>query len=131
MCFVCFLLTTTQFASRRAFWPCSDQFFCTLVILKCLSHPIPVIKGRELSISWQALTWKGLIVGACTFSKRGTTLHCHGDRALLNSPQQQKIGNIEAREGKYGPSVSGDGTYFFMTLEAHLVQGEKASFKNC
>lgn len=110
VCFGCCSWTTTQFGPRRAFWPCSDQGFYTQVILKCLSHTMSFIKERELRISWQALTWKGLVVGGYTFSKPGTTLHCHGDRALLNSPQQQKIENTEAREGKYGPRASRDGT---------------------
>lgn len=65
------------------------------------------------------------------FPKTGTALNCHGDIALLNSPKEQKLGDLLAREGKYGPRGPGDDAYFFMSLEAHLVQGEKASFKNC
>lgn len=65
------------------------------------------------------------------FPKTGTILHYHGDIILLNSPKQQKLGDLLAREGKYGPRGPGDDTYFFMSLEAHLVQGKKVSFKNC
>lgn len=85
--------------------------------MKCLLHSISVIRGRELSLSWQALTWKSLVVGAYIFSKTGTALHYHGDRALPHSPQQQQIGRIE--------NASGGDTFFFMTLEAHVVQGEE------
>lgn len=76
------------------------------------------------------MTWKGLVLGAYVFSKTGTTLHYHGDIALLNSPKQWKLGDLLAREGKYGPRSLGDDTYFFMSLEAYLVQGTKASVKN-
>lgn len=86
--------------------------------MKCLLHSISVIRGRELSLSWQALTWKDLAVGAYIFSKTGTTPHYHGDGALPHSPQQQQIGRTE--------KASGDDTFIFTTLEAHVVQGEKA-----
>lgn len=124
---VLWLLLTDHYSvwPQEAFWPCSDQVLSILVMSQCPSQLVSVIKGRELRISWQALAWKCLAVGACTFSKTGSTLPCHGDRTLLNSSQQQKIGNIEVREGKYGPRGSGGGTYFFITVKAHLVWGEK------